>query len=345
LDVAAEYPGSGGPIRWQPYVGGTLDFAKLYGNPERGVAYAVAVLRAARPTQISLTFNGGSAYQQAAAYLNGERLGIPFRYGAREMAYTLRPGDNVLLLASAEPGKDWKTGAQVQVAPGAAPGDVQIVPADKLSQVPALRPAPPPPIPEGAGLPYADGHDWRLVYDDDFNRTRLGTDWIPSAGSNWLLSKEHLAAGGAFEYLSYARNLTAPVRVECDVTGAPQRGNHWIMAFTLTPRAEVEGRQLWYDVKGAGYMLAVGWHDRFTNELWRQNQEVQVSAKGPFLETGVTKHMIAQFTPTRLLLVVDGQVSLDYSDPHWLPGLDTFSFFSAWSKDYLNNVRVYAAEK
>jgi hypothetical protein len=345
LDVAAEYPGLGGVVKWQPYVGATLDFGKLYGHPERGVAYAVTVLRAAHPTQISLTFNNGTTGETAAAYLNGERLGIPFRYGANEMACTLHQGDNVLLLASAEPGNDWKTSARVQVAPSAAPGDVQIIPADKLSQVPALRPAPLPPLPQGAALPHADGHDWQLVYDDDFNRSRLGTDWVPSAGSNWLLSDGHLAAGGTFEYLSYARPLTAPVRVECDVTGAPQRGNHWILAFTFTPRPEVEGRQLWYDLKGAGYMLALGWHDRFTNELWRQNQEVQVSAKGPFLETGVTKHVIAQFTPTRLLLVVDGQVSLDYDDPNWLPGLDTFSFFSAWSKDYLNNVRIYTAEK
>ena len=143
--------------------------------------------------------------------------------------------------------------------------------------------------------------------------------------------------------MTLAQELKGPVRIECDLTGAPRHDAHWIMAFTLTPRKEVEGRALWWGNKGAGYMLAVGWHDRISNELWRQEKELQVSTKGPFTEAGRTRHVIAQFAPPHLLLVLDGQVSLDQNDADWLPGLDTVGFFSAWSKDYIDNVKVYTA--
>jgi len=336
LDVAAEVPGGSGKVKWQPYVGAYVDFAKLYGNSGKGVAYAVAVLRAKKATPVSITFGG-------IAFLNGERLGVPFRAGNNEVPYTLQEGDNVLLIAAPEPGKNWGVSARVQVAASAAPGDVRAVPADKLSEVPVLRPAPLPSAPEGAGLPFSDGKNWKLVYEDDFNRSRIGTDWIPSAEAHWGLADGHLAAGGAFEYLTLAQNLKGPVRVECDLTGAPKHGRNWILGFTLTPRKEVEGRALWYDTKGAGYMLAVGWHDRISNELWRQEKELQVSTKGPFTEDGRTRHVIAQWAAPHLLLALDGQVSLDQNDADWLPGLDTFSFFSAWSKDFIDNVRVYTA--
>lgn len=338
LDAHAEYPGIGGKVRWQPLSGSArIDFTKLFGSPDRGVAYAAAVLRAKKPTPVSITYGG-------VTYLNGQRLGVPFRAGNIAVPYTLQQGDNVLLCAVPRTGADWNLTVSVRVTPAAAPGEVAIVAADQLSRVPALTPPPEPAAPEGAGIPFADGHDWKLVYEDDFDRNRLGTDWQPSAGSNWLLQGGKLVAGGSFEYLTYAGKITPPLRVEADLTGSPKRSRAWMNAFTLTKRNEVEGRALWYDVKGWGYMLMLGWHNRLSNELWRGNEEKQVSDKGPFLTGDKTSHVIAQFAPGRLLLVVDGQVSLDWKDPEWLPDLDTFSFFSGWSRDGIDNVRIYSAQ-
>jgi hypothetical protein len=242
-------------------------------------------------------------------------------------------------------GNDWRLSVHVTPAPSAAPGDVTLVPADQLATLPVLRPTPLPPTPEGASLPFADGHDWKLVYEDDFHRQNLGTEWIPSDGSTWQLHDGHLTAGGNyFEYLTYDASLTRPLRVEADIAASPDRAVHWMWAFTLTPRKEATDRAFWgANAHGYGYMLCVGWHDRRTNEVWRNSQEVQVTDKGPFLDPGKPHHILAQFAAPRLLLVVDGTVSLDYTDTNWLPDVDTFSLMSGWALDQVNNVRIYTA--
>jgi hypothetical protein len=139
LDVAAECPSPSGKVKWQSVqlAGQALDFSKLYGNPDRGVAYAVAVLRAAKPTPAILS--AGDYYNAGVIYLNGEKLGTPLRYGCRALSVMLQAGDNVLLCGRARTGNDWRLQVNVRLAPAAAPGDVTLVPADRLMAVPALR--------------------------------------------------------------------------------------------------------------------------------------------------------------------------------------------------------------
>jgi hypothetical protein len=44
-----------------------------------------------------------------------------------------------------------------------------------------------------------------------------------------------------------------------------------------------------------------------------------------------------------MLLVVDGKVSLDWKDPKWMEEQDALSLFSAWSRDGIDNLRIYQA--
>ncbi|NLO74288.1 MAG: hypothetical protein GX100_09315 [candidate division WS1 bacterium] len=357
LDVAAVAPGLEGEVRWEPVSLATapyiVDFTKLYGPHEKGVAFGVAVLRVKRPTTVAITTNppGGSTYAAGVTYLNGERIGTPDRYQARQVSRTLPAGDNVLLIGVAQTGNTWRLSAQVEVSPAAEPGDVQIVPADQLLQVAALTPPPLADLPQGPDLPFSGGHDWKPVYEDDFNRDKLGPEWVPYEpqawyeGQSWALRSGHLASGASsyFEYLTYAFPVSAPLRIECDLTGAPDRDPASLIAFTLTPRNQVGNRRLWGDVNGAGYMMTVGWNPPMSNHLWRQEKELLANAEGPFMEIGKTKHVIAQFAPPHLLLVVDGQVSLEHTDPDWLPGLDAFSLMNGFGRDWIDNLRIYTA--
>ena len=86
----------------------------------------------------------------------------------------------------------------------------------------------------------------------------------------------------------------------------------------------------------------MGWNPPASHHLWRREKELQVNPNGPFLEAGKTSHVIAQFSPKRLLLVVDGKVSLDCKDPDWIPDLVTFSLMNGFGREWIDNVRIYS---
>jgi hypothetical protein len=144
LDITAEYPGAEGKVSWQPVklpVGGGIDLTQLYGSQENGVAFAVTVLRVARPTTVAITTKGS----YSITYLNNEIIGGPFRrYGNFKISLSLPEGDNVLLCGVAQTnywwqGKFWQLSVQVEVGPGSNPGDIQIVPVEKINEVRALH--------------------------------------------------------------------------------------------------------------------------------------------------------------------------------------------------------------
>ena len=171
-------------------------------------------------------------------------------------------------------------------------------------------------------------------------------DWFES--NSWHLEDNHLASLGTsyFEYLSYTQPVTPPVRVEYDFIGDPDRINDWFQAITLTPRNQVGGRRLWGSginpTAGAGYMLAPGWNRNPNSAaIWRNEKQVLTNLKSPLLEAGKTRHIIAQFSPQRILLVVDGEVSLDFKDTEWLKGLDAVSLMNGFGQDWFDNVRIY----
>lgn len=359
FDLNLEYQGIDGPVRWQaielttaPYA---LDLSSLYGSPEKGVAFGAACIRVARPTTVAITTNppNGTAGHGMITYLDKELLGVPARYGNLRVSRTLAAGDHILLCGSALSKNGWSLGVQVEVDPTAAPGDVRVLTAEEFRQAAALG-ARRCPIPEGRDLPFSDGYDWQLAFDDDFDRARMGTEWVAYnpeewyESNSWYLKDGKLNTRGVsyWEYITCNAAFTPPIRVEADIIGNPERLDDWFQAITLTPRNQVGMRKLWGNVAGAGYMLAIGW-DRNPNsaELWREEKPVQKNLNSPTLQAGRTRHIIAQFSPKRILLVVDGEVSLDYTDPEWLEGLDAVSLMNGFGRDSFDNVRIYTVRQ
>ena len=359
LNIFSDYPGTPGTIRWEkiePGEKGTIDFNQHFGFQEKGVAFGVSVLHLARPATVSITINGGTSGSSTVTYLDGELIGVPFRYGTRQLSRCLEAGDHILLCGVARNGNIWQLGVQVTVDPSAEPGDVMVLPVEKFKNIASLVPPADLIIPEGKDLPFSDGYDWRLVFEDDFNRFRLGEEWVvyePQAwyeSKSWQLEEGHLSSQGIsyFEYLSYAKPLKPPVRVECDFTGDTDRINDWFQAITLTPHDQVGGRRLWgkgeNPTAGTGYMLAPGWNRNPNSAaLWRKEKQILVNLQSPKLESGKTKHIIAQFSPERILLIVDGVVSLEFKDPEWINDLNTVSLMNGFGREWFDNVRIYEA--
>ncbi len=340
LDLAARYDTLAGPRGWEPVNTQKLDFVKLFGPQRSASAFALVVLRAKKAVPFGLVCQVGPGMLT----LNGEPLLLP---RSRQVSSTLKPGDNIFLLKVANAGEGWGAGASLSVADGVEPGDVQVLPPEQLAGVPELNPRPPAPIPEGATLPFAGGVDWKLIYADDFNRPRLGTDWVFSGAANWMespyrLSDGVIAAKGFFSYCAYARKLALPLRVEYDVKAGKWGSGGALTAATLTPANEAAGRSLWGTPRGSGYLLCLGWHNQMSDHVWRDTEEVALRNPGLRLELGTWHRVVAQFAPPKATLVVDGQVALEYTDKSWLPNLDTFSFFSGFADIEIDNVRIFA---
>ena len=144
LNITDDYPGAEGKVRWQPVKlkgTGVIDLAPLYGLLDNGVAFALTILRVARPTAVAITTNGSNT----VTYLNNEIIGGPFRWvGNFKVSITLPEGDNVLLCGVAQTdfwwqGKSWQLSVQVESGPMSNPGDIQVVPVEKFSEVQALH--------------------------------------------------------------------------------------------------------------------------------------------------------------------------------------------------------------
>lgn len=359
FDLSLEYDGVSGPARWQPVELTSEPFAadlsSLYGSPEKGVAFGAACIRVARPTTVMVTSNppGGTSGAAAITYLDGEQLGVPARYGNLRVSRTLSAGDHILLCGIARSRTSWMLSAQVEVDPAADPGDVRVLTSEQFRQTASLGSGQSGPAPGGRDLSFSDGYDWQLTFDDDFDRARLGKDWVAHEpeewfeSKSWYLSDGELASRGVsyFEYLTCSTVVAPPIRVEVDITGHPERHPDWFQAITLTPRNQAGGRRLWGDVSGAGYMLAIGWNrNPDSAQLWREERSVLTNLSSPTLQSGRTRHIIAQFSPKRILLVVDGEISLDFKDPEWIEGLDAVSLMNGFGKDTWDNVRIYTAK-
>ena len=304
-------------------------------------AYAVTVLRAQRPLPVRLSFTGGENPPTTLAFLNGRRLGVA-RRGGGSTSTTLAAGDNVFLfkVSTLAARQTWTLRLDVIPVATAAPGDLTVVPAEELAQVPALQHAAPE-IASGASLPQSGGLPWRLVYADDFDRPRLGTDWDLLEGT-WRLENGVMTAFEGWATMAYRGKLAAPVRVEYDLR--PRQANdRRVMAVAFTPAGQATGRSLWGRTAGEGYFLAFGWHDARANQLWRGDKAVVVSDQPPFPVTGKWQHLVAQFIPPKAQLFVDGQLALEYTDPQWLPNLDTLSLFAWPGPADFDNLRLYTA--
>jgi hypothetical protein len=141
LDIDAEYPGIDGTVRWQPVTDSKIDFTKLFGSPENGVAFAVSVLRVSRPVTVAFTTTRWSNVT-----LDGEPIGVPqSRSGNFKVSRTLTTGEHVVVCAlplRRHPRSghiNWELDMQVEVDPGSTPGVVRVVPVKEFSSISSLK--------------------------------------------------------------------------------------------------------------------------------------------------------------------------------------------------------------
>jgi hypothetical protein len=142
LDITSDYPGADGKVSWKSLSGSRgIDFIQVYKPKDNGIAIAVAVLYAAKPTSVAITTTGS----YTATYVNNEIIGGPFRrYGGFKQPATLKEGYNIILCCVAQTnywwqGKTWNLSLQVETSPLSKPGDIQVVPVEKFSEVQSLH--------------------------------------------------------------------------------------------------------------------------------------------------------------------------------------------------------------
>lgn len=346
-----------GKSEWKPVQlksDNNIDFTQLFGNVDKGVAFALSVIRVTNPVTVSITTNGGSPGLSAITYLDNEVIGIPYRSGSIKVSRHLGTGDHLLMVGVANNGKSWKSDVQLNVDSAATPGDVMILACQDLYKSETLSHSTANLAESGFNLPFSDGFDWKLVFEDNFNREKFGDDWIKYEprdwyeSNSWYLDQGQLTSRGKsyFEYITCNMELTPPIRIECDIIGYPDRSTDWFQAFTLTPGNQVGDRRLWGAVNGAGYMVAIGWNrNPNSTALWRAEKEIFTNLKSPILESNKKRHVIVQFTKNRILLIVDGVVSIDYKEANWIEGLNTVSLMNGFGRDRFDNLKIYTSKK
>ena len=343
LDVTQSYDTLDGKRPWRPLSAdakGVADLCAVCKNAEMATVHAVAVVCAARPLQVKVDFGSN---QSALAFVNGERIGSSARrdaVGGRTV--DLKQGDNLLHLISSHTSGAWPIKCTLTAVDPTRPGDLQVVPAAELARSPALAGSGGS-IPEGKSLPESLGVDWKLVYCDDFNRSRLGSGWICQS-PGWMtqalcISDRAMASEAGWGFLTYGQETKPPVRIEFDLLVKKSQ----MSGVYLCP-AGLAWRNFWGQTTGRGYCLSLGWHDAKNNRVLRDTETAVLSEKIPMLEAGKRYHITAQFVPPLCELSVDGKRVLEYRDAQFLSGLDRIGVFTLGG-DTFDNVRIYSGAK
>lgn len=346
LDVTARYETRDGVKGWKPIrttADGRLDLAAHFADADRAVAYAAACVRAARDIPAMVTYTGMTPTDGVLLYVNGEQIGTPWRFN-QWGSTLLRRGDNTVFAVLSNLDRDWLAGMQVEPMALLAPGELIAVPADELFDVAALKSAAAA-APEGRDLPHARGLDWRLVYEDRFDRDRLGQIWQGRSdawfrNAEWKIVDGHVEPQDPWVTLAFMQQIEPPVRIEYDVRVTSGGGR--MLGTMLCPQGMSQHR-FWGRMNGYGYFLSVGWHDRSSNSVMRNDREIFVDEDGLRLEQDRWYHVTAQFVPPVCELFVDGEQVLEYEDENWIDGLDEVALYS-WPIHWFDNVRIYMAK-
>lgn len=344
-DVEARYTTLDGERGWAPArvnKAGALDLASCFNTKVMAAAHAVAVLRCARDMHVKLSYR---AQGGALVYIDGERVGTEWR-GNQWECVVLNKGDNVVRVISSVTDGAWSMALNVKVlgAGPLAPTDIAAVPAGELPRCKALRPRTGSEVREGKDLPHSHGIDWTLVYEDCFDRQRIGQNWEGRANAGWMtgelkISDGHLKPAGAWTTLAFTKEVKPPLRVEYDVY-REHKGTR-MLGTLLCPKGQSRHRY-WGTLYGYGYYLCLGWHDDFSNSMMRNEKRIEVQEGDQALQLEPEKwyHVTAMFVPPRCLLYVADKLVFNYQDPNWIKGLNELALFS-YPIHWFDNVRIY----
>ena len=337
LDVTASYDTLDGSRPWVPVHAndnGKVDLCDVFANTEMATAHAVAVVRSVRPLQVKVAGGG----KNSLVFVNGKRIGSSARRDTARCV-DLHAGDNLLHLISSHGSGAWPIAFNLTAVDPLQPGELQVVPAEKLAGL--LASAAGERIPQGNTIANSLGLNWTLLYSDDFNRQRLGTGWTcrsPSYMSqNLRIVDGTLTPDSGWGYLTFDHSVAPPVRIEFDML--PQ-GN---MGGALLCPQGLSWRNLWGNLSGRGYLLSLGWHDAKNNRVLRDTENAIVDDAGKPPQPDKWHHVTAQFVPPRCQLYVDGQLTLDYTDSDFLSALDRVGLFTIGGHRF-DNVRIYTTE-
>jgi|GEM_PF-689428 len=338
LDVTAIYRTRDGQQGWKPVHTdrGWLDLVKQFKDSGKSVAYAVACVRSDRAIPVKFSFSGDGAL----LYVNGKRIGTRWRF-SQWGCTTLQRGENLIQLISTNIDGGWRVQTKVETLGALKPGELYCVAAEALKDVNLLKNASRP-TPEGKGLPHCAGIDWKLTFDDDFNRDRLGNVLEGRSDAHWI-SREwkivdgHVQPQAAWTTLAYGEPIKPPVRIEYDVYSNTDKVR--ILGTMLCPKGMSKHR-FWGQMYGNGYFLSLGWHNRFSNGVMRNEKEAIIDESGIRLAKDKWYHVIAQFIPPRCQLFVEGKKVLEYEDRDWIAGLNEVALYS-YPIHRFDNLRIY----
>ncbi len=192
----------------------------------------------------------------------------------------------------------------------------------------------------GSALPASpasgfDAREWKLVFQDDFERTELGPDWI--IRGKWEIVGGRLKYGLDGPHLATInRHFAADVRVEYD--GQVPEG---VKPCDLSIGLGV-GRS--GDQYNFGYLLAFGGGYNTFNQVigGRAMERVQIRDPARKIELGKVHRICGMKDGTTITLEVDGQVLITTTDKDPLggPGFDMVGLVT-WTGMLVDNVRVY----
>ncbi len=177
----------------------------------------------------------------------------------------------------------------------------------------------------------AQAEDWKLVFEDDFDRAELGPDWWATGLTH--IEDGELAMGRAGDpggtYALCRRDFTGAIRLEYDA-----------MAPVDNPcdlSAVLNGNEQGY---AGGFFFGFGSQNNTTGRFLLKNMP------GAEYEATITPrkwhHVVCERDGLHFRHIIDGETVLDYTHEGPLPGpLYPHVGFAVWHIGRFDNVRVY----
>jgi len=180
------------------------------------------------------------------------------------------------------------------------------------------------------GATTAPAAEWKLVWQDDFEREHLGSAWYVGRGRATIVDgRMKLEGTGATALID--RAFKPDVRLEFDAWADPAR-----------PPCDLSAALAASKLGGYGYLLAFGGCSNRVNQIVGPGIH-QVDQNPPFLiEHGRRYHCVAQKEGKRLTYTVNGTRILTgtVEEPLGGPGFDRVGLVT-WTAILVDNVKVY----
>ncbi|MHC4694648.1 MAG: hypothetical protein ACYS67_18055, partial [Planctomycetota bacterium] len=184
-----------------------------------------------------------------------------------------------------------------------------------------------------AGENRQEAYLWILSFQDDFERTELGSSWT---SNDAVISKGRMLVGSNRPACAkIIKAFPADVKIEFDVEafeGKPP------CDLSVTFAAERLSAMSW------NYLLAFGGENNTVNKIIGGRKLKGMRDKNPkrLIEPKRKYHIVATKEGKRLSLVLDGELLLEGHDDQIMggPGFDAVGLVT-WNGMYVDNVRVY----